>query len=71
MTFEVTCACGAIPVGPRGVCATCEDELRELLMPSSKDGALRQIAAIAEGSRTPGTLRKIARIARHGLTLKG
>ena len=71
MMHTALCACGNVPVGPLGVCAACEGDLRELLMPSSKDGVLRQITAIAEGSRTANSLPNIARIARHGLTLKG
>ncbi len=72
MTEDTTrCTCGQEPIGPVGVCSSCETDLRELLMPSNKDGVLRQIAAIAEGSTTANSLPNIARMARHGLTLKG
>lgn len=66
-----TCACGAVPVGPLGCCATCEDELRAILLPASKDAVLTQIAVAASGHPENRTLTMIARLARHGVTLKG
>ena len=67
-----TCACGAVPLGPLGVCATCEDDLRELLLPATRTRCLTQIATMAEAHQDERPFeRRIALIARHGLTLKG
>lgn len=68
-----TCACGAVPIGPLGACASCEAELRELLLaPTTRERCLTQIAALAEAHQDERPFaRRIAQIARHGLTLKG
>lgn len=69
--FRPPCACGAPAVHELGVCLSCADQLRAVTHPTTKDATLRLIADIAEGSTTANSLPNLARLARHGLTLKG
>lgn len=65
--MTVPCGCGAVPIGPMGVCPSCEDDLRDLLYPADRAGVLRQIAAIARAAGDD----RVLTLAQHGLNLKG
>lgn len=70
-TPSALCPCGAPEVGPLGVCPVCEADLREILLPASREGVLSQIAAMASSHPENRALTMIARLAHHGLKLKG
>lgn len=65
------CPCGAPDLGPLGVCPTCEADLRELLLPHTREAVLSQIANMAAAHPEIRACTVIARLARHGITLKG
>lgn len=71
IAYRPPCACGAPAETGMGVCHACADQLRAVTHPATKDDTLRMIADIAEGSTTANSLPNLARLARHGLTLKG
>lgn len=71
MTAPALCPCGAPDLGPLGVCPSCEADLRELLLPTTRTAVLTQIITMAGTHPESRPLTIIARLAAHGLTLKG
>lgn len=71
MTPAALCPCGAPDLGPLGVCPACEADLRELLLPSTRAAVLTQIVRLAAAHPESRPLTTIARLAAHGLALKG